>query len=41
MIVNLVSVFPHLACQSRGYFAAAGFASQMRCIGVKLLFEID
>jgi hypothetical protein len=41
MIVNLVNVLFHLACQRRSDFAAACFASQMRCIGVELAFKID
>jgi hypothetical protein len=41
MIVNLICVFLHLACQRRSDFSPAGFASQMRCIGVELPLEID
>ncbi len=36
MIVNLVDVFLHLACQRWSDFAAAGFASQMCRIGLEL-----
>jgi hypothetical protein len=41
MIVNLVSVFLHLACQCGSDFAAAGFTSQMRCVSIELPFEIN
>jgi hypothetical protein len=41
MIVNLVNVFLHFACQRWSDFAAAGFASQMRCISIELPLEID
>jgi hypothetical protein len=40
MIVNLVSVFLHLACQGWSDFAAASFASQMLRIGLELGGEI-
>ena len=41
MIVNLVDVFLHLACQRGRHLAAARFASQMGSIGVELSFKID
>src|SRR4030095_5628479 len=41
MIVNLINVLFHFRCEPRSYLAAAGFASEMGCIGVELPFEID
>ncbi len=41
MIVDLVDVLFHLACQRRSDFAAACFASQMRGIRIELSFKVD
>src|SRR5262245_27882799 len=41
MVVDLVNVFLHLACQRGSHLATTGFASQMRRVGIELTFEID
>jgi hypothetical protein len=41
MIVNLVNVFFHLGGKRGRDFAATGFASYMRCVGIELRLEID
>src|SRR5436309_3507428 len=41
MIVNLVNVFLHLGGKRGRDFAATGFASYMRCVGIELRLEIN
>jgi hypothetical protein len=41
MIVNLINVFLHLGGKRGRDFAATGFASYMRCVGIELRLEID